>query len=386
MRPTIGLMCHDFWGGSGRISMDLVEQLGLNGYSAHAFTLSPPKTARPGGTLCRLHHVLPWSQTDRHSADLYREWTAEHYEIYLEMMKRGIKQHGIDLLHYHYAIPFAKIAADIRKSGLFPHLKIVGTLHGTDVTMPPRSFAYSEGLRDCLLEADLLTTVSIHHAELTKITFGLDEPPQVVPDFVDVSRYTLGKRFDFTGSDHLQKPKIVHISNFRPVKRPDQAVQVFASVRRQIDAKLWFAGNGPMRGEVGTLVRDVGLQDHVQFLGLIRDVPKILAQSDLVLITSREESFCLVALEAMAMGIPVLAPAIGGLSELITHGDNGLLYPPDDPEKAAKEAIEILTDSKKWWRIGRRAVQRASKFNRDDVAGIYEALYADLLSAKHQHA
>ena len=379
MRGTIGLMCHDSWGGSARTAMELGEQLAVNGCSVHTFTLSPPKSVRIGAKSYTSHSVYSWEQMGRHPAVLYREWTDEHYEAFFEILQHEIKKHQIELLHYHYVVPFAKIAADIRESDKFPDLRIVGTLHGTDVTKPPRSTVYADGLRNSLMRADILTTVSINHANLSKEVFKLDAPPVVIPDFVNSSRYEPGKRQKSVKADHLKRPRIVHISNFRAVKRPDQAVEIFSGIRATLDSELWFVGDGPMRAEVEALAEDFRLEDDIRFLGLTHEVPEILADSDLVLVTSREESFCLAALEGMMMGVPVLAPELGGLPELITHGESGLLYPPDAPAAAIKEAVEILTNPEKWHRIGTEAVKKVSSFSREIVTAKYETLYRDLL-------
>ncbi len=382
MPKTIGLMCHDFWGGSARTAMELGEQLAVNGCNVHIFTLSPPNSIRTRANSYVTHFVYSREQTDRNPAALYREWTDEHYEAFLKILEQGIEKHQIDLLHYHYAIPFAKVAADIRESNKFPTLRIVGTLHGTDVTNPPRNTVYVDGLRNSLVQADILTTVSINHANLSKKTFELDTLPVIVPGFVDLSKYEPAKRQESVKADHLEIPRIVHISNFRAVKRPDQAVEIFSSIRATVDSELWFVGDGPMKVEVEALAVDYGLGDKIRFLGLTHEVPEILAESDLVLVTSSEESFSLVALEGMIMGVPVLAPEVGGLPELITHGENGLLYPPDNPAAAAKEAVEILTDPEKWRKIGTEAVKKASNFEREIVTAKYEVLYGDLLSTK----
>ena len=360
--------------------MELVEQLALNGHRVHAFTLCPPKSAGPETTAYSLHHVLPWSQTKRHAAALYREWNEEHYAAYLEMLGQGIERHAIDILHYHYAVPFAKLAADIKQSGRFPDLKIVGTLHGTDVTGPPGNPVFAETLRASLLAADRLTTVSSHQANLIRDRFRLNgQPLRVIRNFVDLSKYDSGKRLQPSGYRAIRRSRILHVSNFRPVKRPEQAVQIFATVRRQVDAELCFAGDGPTKDDVIALVRERGLDSQVRFLGLMQDVSRVLANGHLLLVTSQEESFCLAALEAMAMGIPVLAPTIGGLPELIEHGVNGLLYPPDTPKHAAREAIDLLTNPEKWQNIAAQAVKRAARFKREDVVAEYEALYADML-------
>jgi len=372
----LGYMCHSSWGGSTRIAVNLAGEMALRGHEVHLFTLSPLKMRYRGEDLVKEHFAFPWSHIDCSPATLYTEWRREFIRAYRAKVIHAIKRHGLDILHYHYAVPFAEITKKIKAFSGFQAPWIIGTLHGTDVSNAAGDDRSK--LARSLKSADILTTVSCYHASLAERNFRLEEPPTVLPNFTDFHTHPVGGRLKWSRKRLPSKPRIIHISNFRPVKNPMQLVEIFAGIRRYIDADLWLVGDGPLKDEVNRRLRAKKLGPHVRHFGLTHDVGSLIAESDLLLVTSKIESFCLVALEAMVIGVPVLATDVGGLPELVDHGKTGLLYPIDSPQTAVNQAIEVLSNPAQWKRIARAALDKARKYNIRDGVSNYEKIYREL--------
>jgi N-acetyl-alpha-D-glucosaminyl L-malate synthase BshA len=216
---------------------------------------------------------------------------------------------------------------------------------------------------------DCLTTVSASHAELASRLLGI-EPPLVIPNFLDLADYRPQPKLP-TG----ERPRLIHISNFRPVKAPHEMVSIFARLLEQIEAELWLVGDGPGLEELKPRFEAEGLTGRIRFWGLQEKVAPILAQADLLLMTSVAESFCLVALEAMACGVPVLATRVGGVPEVVRHAETGFLYTVGDQGQAVEYGTKLLTDATLHDQFAHASLAQALKFDQSRVIGLYEQLY-----------
>jgi L-malate glycosyltransferase len=286
------------------------------------------------------------------------------------MVERILPAAGdLDVLHFHYAVPFAAITEEVGRR-LGPRApRLVGTLHGTDVTVFGRRPLRRVGLARRLAALDAMTTVSHSYAALAAKVFGV-AAPVVIPNFVDPERFRPPGR-----STPGRRPRLLHVSNFRPVKDPEMVARVFVRVRREIDAELWLVGDGQAMRSVHRVVRSAGVDRDVRLFGLRRDVAPIVRGADLLLVTSRSESFCLAALEAAACAVPAVASRVGGLPEVVADDETGLLYAPGDEGAATEAALRLLRDSERRHRMGVAARTRAMRFSAEAVVSRYEALY-----------
>jgi N-acetyl-alpha-D-glucosaminyl L-malate synthase BshA len=377
----IGIMCHSSFGGSARIATELATALVKRNHTVHLFTRSTPfgDWDTPEG-LTR-HQIVPSNGINAGSPDLYVNWPPEELQAYLASIMEVISSDGLDVLHFHYAVPFAFIAADVkRQCGLASPL-VVGTLHGTDVSTHGRNPFTGQQLAQALQQMDALTTVSENHAQLATDVLGLPSSTRVIPNFVDLSRFqptSNGK----VSSQISTRLKIAHVSNFRPVKQTQSIAKIFLQISKYIDAELWLVGDGEELDAVKALIRQSGVEDRVRYWGLQRDVSTILAQSDLLLMSSLAESFCLTALEAMACGVPVLATRVGGVPEVVVDGQTGILFENGDRETAVREAVGLLSDPVKHATMRAAAIRRASRFSRHKIAPKYVALYREFLDVR----
>jgi N-acetyl-alpha-D-glucosaminyl L-malate synthase BshA len=253
----------------------------------------------------------------------------------------------------------------------------VGTLHGTDVTVFGRQRS-APALATRLSATDALTTVSHSHARLATRLFGLPCPPLVIPNFVCLDRFPPVAPLP---AAHGRRPRIAHVSNLRPVKRPGAMARIFAGVRRRADAELWLVGDGDGRAAVDKILRRAGAERDVVRFGLRFDVEAILPHADALLVTSRSESFSLAALEAAACALPVVAPRVGGLPDVVRDKVTGLLHRPGDDRAAARALVGLLADPELRARMGIAARARATELSAAAVVPRYEDLYAGLLAA-----
>ncbi|MEW5958653.1 MAG: N-acetyl-alpha-D-glucosaminyl L-malate synthase BshA [Chloroflexota bacterium] len=372
----IGLMCLASFGGSARIATQLAVELAHRHHTVHLFTRTPPFDDRRyrNGRLT-LHTVAPTRETHLHPARLHVHWSAADYRLFLARVLDCIAAAGVDVLHFHYGVPFAFVAAEVRNRLGWATPLLVGTLHGTDVSIYGRDPDTGPRLAQALGSLDGLTTVSNSHAQLAARLFGLPEPPLIIPNFIDLSGFQSAPN----GQARPARPRIAHVSNFRPVKDTPTVARIFAGIRRRIDAELWLIGEGPELDQVKAILQQSGVERDVRYWGLQHEVGSILAQADLLLMTSRAESFCLAALEAMACGVPVLATNVGGLPEVVLDGETGCLFPLDAPELAVRLAVDLLSNPGLHQRMRQAAVKRAAGFSSHQIVPRYEALYQNLL-------
>ena len=310
-----------------------------------------------------------------------------------------IATEGLDVLHFHYAVPFAFVAAQVRHRLGQGSPVLVGTLHGTDVVVHGKDPVKGPQLSQALHHLDALTAVSASHARLSAEVFELRTRPEVIFDFVNLSKFRPQKHppptrprlepLDFArdvpdeggraGEEVHSGPRIVHISNFRPVKNPQSVAHIFVGIREQMKAELWLIGDGEGMEAVKSIVRQSRFEADVRYWGLQRDVAPLLAQADLLLMASSYESFCLVALEAMACGVPVLATKVGGLPEVVVHGETGFLYPVGDHDSAVRLAVSLLSDPTRHQAMREAAARHARRFGSKQIVPVYEDLYQRFL-------
>ena len=368
----IGIMCHSSFGGSARIATELAIGLAKRGHIVHLFARSLPFGYWDASSDVHLHIITSPAENTLHPAELHIDWLDKEFEAYLsEVMKIAIT---LDVLHFQYAVPFAYVADEVRRRLGAASPLVMGTLHGTDVSIHGRDPVRGPKLIQALQSADVLTTVSVSHSRLSAEIFGLTTLPHVIQNFVDLEKFH-PRDVDAFALSPGRKLRISHISNFRAVKQPEVMAQVFLKIREKMEAELWLIGDGPEMDGVKTFFRKNGLEGDVRYWDIQQEVAGLLAQTDLLLITSRMESFCLAALEAMACGVPVVAPCVGGIPEVVMDGKTGLLYNVDQPEQAVQSAMEILSDPVRYNQMSVSAFQHARNYDRHKGVLDYEDLY-----------
>lgn len=379
MTLQIGLMCHRGVGGSARVAVDLGNALASRGHAVHVFARTHPLGGfadfSPG---LSFHPLKEGDGYAPASADLDANWSPADLAALAERVVSVARSPGLDVLHFHYAVPFASVAGEIRRRLGKAAPPLVGTLHGTDVSQHGRS---DPELGPALATVDALTTVSQSHRTLAMRTFRLREPPELIPNFVDTARFRPASAEWSNG----RRARIIHVSNFRTVKDPEAVARVFAQVRQRMDSELWLVGDGDGMPAVRAILRTVGLSRDVRFFGLNGVVEELLPRTDLLLLTSRTESFSLAALEAAACGVPVVGPRVGGLPEVVADGETGVLYHPGDESAAAAAVLRLLADDQHLDRMRRRSVQRARAFSSETMVPRYERLYRRVLDGANGH-
>jgi N-acetyl-alpha-D-glucosaminyl L-malate synthase BshA len=289
----------------------------------------------------------------------------------------------LDLLHVHYAIPHSVSALLARSMAAPRRLPFITTLHGTDITLVGNDRSYLPITRFSIEQSDGVTAISRYLKDRTLEEFEVRRPIEVIPNFVNCDVYMRADdpqlRAQWAPGG---EPILMHLSNFRPVKRITDVVEIFALVREKMPAKLVMIGDGPDRGTAEWLVRQKCLSRDVFFLGKQDRVQEKLGLADLFLLPSDLESFGLAALEAMACEVPVIATDVGGLPEVVTHGVDGYLVAPRDVAAAAKYALDILTRADRGREMGRQArINARKRFCAEDVIPLYEAYYQQVLGS-----
>lgn len=370
----IGMVCYPTFGGSGIVASELGHELAKLGHEIHFISYDIP---------ARLNQFQ--KNIYFHDVEIPRYPLLE-FQLYSLALSGKIidvvKYEKIDLLHVHYAIPHAIsgiLARDIMSGSA--NFKVVTTLHGTDVTLVGMEPTFLPIVKYSLDKSDGITAVSKFLKDKTIQNFDISNEIEVIPNFVNTDEY---KRADLPELKHQFAPNgekiIIHISNFRPVKRVPDVIKVFYDVQKSVPAKLILVGDGPDRREAEELCRNLGICQHVRFLGKMTSFIELLSIADLFLLPSQSESFGLAALEAMACEVPVIGSNIGGIPELIDHGEAGYVAEFGDTERMSRYAIELLTTPKKWSSFSQKARQIAvEKFNSDFVVNQYLELYNKVL-------
>lgn len=384
---NIGMMCHSSLGGSVRIGTELSAELARRGHSVHLFTLGVPFGAWGTTAGVTPHPVPPHHLRPRHPSDLYVDWSTSESDAFLERLLHVIETDRLDVLHFHYAVPFAFLAARLKHTLGQASPGLVGTLHGTDVSIYGRDAEKGPLLSEALMRLDAVTTVSLSHARLSAEVFGLPHPPQVIPNFVDLDRFHPRRRretsgpagFRAGGEPGLDRPaRIVHVSNLRPIKAIESVTLIFLGIRRRLEAELWLVGDGPDIAIAKSLLEENGYSSDLVLWGLCDDVAPVLASADLLLMPSHSESFCLAALEAMACGVPVLATNVGGLPEVVVDGETGSLFQLGDYSTAVDLAVGLLSDRQMHSRMSMAGRAHAEAFDVHKIVPAYERLYSTI--------
>jgi N-acetyl-alpha-D-glucosaminyl L-malate synthase BshA len=373
---NIGISCYPTYGGSGVIAAELGKALAERGHKIHFISYAVP--IRLDGFVGNIvYHEVEISSYPLFDFPLYTPALASK-------IVEVARFEQLDILHAHYAIPHA-ISAYLAKQILGANgPKIVTTLHGTDITLVGLEPSYLAVMKFSIEQSDGVTAVSRFLKEKTLTNYHIDKDIQVIPNFVDTGKY---RRIDASKIRWTLAPSgekvLVHVSNFRTVKRVQDVVRIFDSVRKKVPSRLLLIGDGPERSNCEQLVRELGIMDEVRFLGKQIELVELLSASDLFLIPSQSESFGLSALEAMACELPVIASSVGGLPELIVHGETGYIAEIGDIDRMARYATDLLTSEVKYKAFSSASRRRAvESFASDRIIDQYEHYYEQVLSAR----
>jgi L-malate glycosyltransferase len=371
----IGITCYPTYGGSGAVATELGVALAARGHEVHFITYQQP---------FRLPVFQPRIFFHEVEVGRYPLFEFPPYDLALAVrMHEVVLRHKLELLHLHYAIPHATsawIAREmLRETG--NDVRLITTLHGTDITIVGQDPSFHAITKFSIEKSDRLTAVSQYLRDETYHAFGCTAcNVQVIHNFIDPTIYDRTAypqmlRQEIEGSG---RKVLMHVSNFRPVKRVRDVVRVFAQVRREVPSVLVMVGDGPDRIEAQDEAHALGVEGDVSFLGRLESVAPLLAGADLFLLPSQTESFGLSALEALASGVPVVASRTGGLPEVVRDGETGVLRPVGDIEGMARAAIDILCNQDRWQAMSDMAAQDArQRFALEEVVPQYEALYRD---------
>ena len=378
----IGITCYPTYGGSGVVATELGIELAALGHQVHFISYSQPfrLTGRNEGIF---YHEVPVSN--------YPLFEFPPYDLALASRMAEVAEfYDLDLLHVHYAIPHSVSALLARQilASKGRRLPFVTTLHGTDITLVGLDRSYLPITKYAIQESDGVTCISAYLKEKTVESFGITRPIEVVTNFVNCDVYVPINDEQKRAEERARfaaphEPILMHLSNFRPVKRVVDVVKVFAQVAREMPAQLVLVGDGPDRSAAEWLAHDKGIQARVHFLGKQERVNELLPLADLMLMPSEMESFGLAALEAMACKVPAIATRVGGVPELIDDGETGLLYPVGDVDGMAKGALSLLSDRPRLEAMREAARKMAQKrFCASLVVPRYVRYYEEVLKTR----
>ena len=362
---NIGIICYPTFGGSGIVATELGKQLS-NKYFIHFISYKKPVRFDDTNKNIKYHKV---------DVPNYPLFEYPPYELALTAkIVQIVQEFNLDLLHVHYAIPHAYAAVNAKKILMEKdiHIPIVTTLHGTDITLVVTNPHLMSAVNYAINKSDIVTTVSEDLKMKTLDFFNVNHEIQVIPNFISCQK--IEHNFNIE-----TKKRIIHISNFRPVKRAHDVVKVFQGILSEIDSELIMIGDGPDLNSVISLTQKLNLQDSVRFLGKSKDIDGFLKYSDLFLLPSETESFGLVALEAMSFGVPVISSNMGGVTELVIHGFNGYNCMVGDVNMMISKSLELLRDANLFTAMSKNAYATAKKYDIIKIVSRYEQLYLNLL-------
>jgi N-acetyl-alpha-D-glucosaminyl L-malate synthase BshA len=371
----IGITCYPTYGGSGVVATELGLELAARGHEVHFISYAMPVriTAATG----RVHF---------HEVEMLNYPLFDHppYALALATQMANVAvNESLDLLHVHYAIPHS-VSAYLARAMLKPHkLPFVTTLHGTDITLVGTDRSYLPITRFSIEESNAVTAISEYLRRVTLRELAIRRSVEVIPNFVNCDVFRPAddpcRRQEFASRE---EKVVVHLSNFRPVKRVPDVIEIFASIRKELPAKLLMIGDGPERTIAEWLVRERQLSKDVFFLGKQNQVQELLNCADVLLLPSDLESFGLAALEGMACGVPAVCSDVGGVPEVLQDGVEGYLVPPRDVKAMAARALDILTDPERHAQMGKAARGRAlAVFCSNNIIPLYENLYKRILNS-----
>ena len=373
---NIGITCYPTYGGSGVVATELGKVLASKGHQVHFISYALPQ---------RLSHFIENIFFHEVEISSYPLFEFQLYSLALtSKIIEVMRYEKLDLLHVHYAIPHAVSGYLARQIMLKTNedMKMVTTLHGTDITLVGLEPSFLPLVKFSIEESSGVTAVSRFLKEKTITNYHIEKDIAVIHNFVDTELFKPCQGDNFRGhiAPHGEKV-LVHTSNFRPVKRVPDVVRIFHKIRKEIPAKLLLVGDGPDRSECERLTRELELKADVLFLGKQDGLTEILSASDIFLMPSQSESFGLSALEAMACGVPVVSSSVGGLPELINHDETGYIAEIGDIDRMAKYALDLLTNEKKFERFSINSRERAvNSFDKNIIVPQYEEYYKEILN------
>lgn len=375
----IGILCYPTFGGSGVVATELGKALATKGHSVHFITYSQP---------VRLEHFYENVFYHEVSVADYPLFEYAPYETALTSKLVDVARYEkLDLVHVHYAIPHASVAYMARciMESQGQKLPFITTLHGTDITLVGKNQSYNPVVTFAINQSDAVTAVSQSLKEDTFRNFKICKQIEVIPNFIDLQRFTRQRKDHFRVAIAPNNEKlIIHASNFRPVKRVSDVIKIFNIIAKQIPSKLLLIGDGPDRNNCEKESRETEASEHIRFLGKMDMVEEILSVGDLFILPSETESFGLAALEAMACQVPVISTNTGGLKELNVEGVTGFMSEVGDVESMAQNAIQILSDNSTLLKFKNQALARAKTFDIREILPIYEDLYNRVIAESNR--
>jgi len=367
----IGIVCYPTFGGSGVVATELGMALADKGHEVHFITYNQPVRLDFFSHRLHFHEVV---------LEEYPLFQYQPYELALSSkMVEVVEKYKLEVLHVHYAIPHAYAAYMAKKmledKGI--KVKVVTTLHGTDITLVGSHPTYKTAVEFSINKSDEVTTVSNSLKEDTLRLFNIEKDIKVVYNFIDGEKYDKAHQGECKRIA-LANPEeriLTHVSNFRPVKRTNDVIKIFNEVQKEVPSKLLMVGDGPERLKAENLAKELQIEDKVLFLGNSNEVAKILCYSDVFLLPSETESFGLAALEAMAAGTAVISTNTGGLPEVNIHGETGYLSNLGDVDDMAKNSIKILQDEALLNQFKQSGKKHIKLFSLENILPVYEEIY-----------
>lgn len=372
----IGIVCYPTYGGSGVVATELGMALAAKGHQVHFITYSQPVRLGDFNSNIFFHEVV---------VSEYPLFQYEPYEVTLTSKMVDVAEHEqLDLLHVHYAIPHASAAylakQILKEKGI--NIPIVTTLHGTDITLVGKDPSFEPVISFSIQHSDAVTAVSESLKQDTYTHFKTKKDIAVIPNFICLDKYKPTKGCARSAFAKESEKIVMHVSNFRKVKRVEDVVRVFRKLRSKINAKLVLVGDGPERMNVERLCRELEVHNDTRFLGKVKDVEELLGFADVFLLPSESESFGLAALEAMAASIPVVSTNTGGLPEVNVQGKTGFLTNVGDVDGMAEFTLEILTNDELCAEMRINARKRAEEFSLENILPMYMKVYEEVIGNK----
>ncbi len=371
---NIGIVCYPTFGGSGVVATELGIALADKGHEVHFITYRQPVRLNALSRNIHFHEVF---------VEEYPLFKFQPYELALSSkLVAVIKQYNLEILHVHYAIPHAYAAymakQMLKEEGI--EIPIVTTLHGTDITLVGSHPNYKTAVEFSINNSDMVTAVSKSLRDDTLRLFDVRKDIEVIYNFIDFEKYAVQNKADCKRSSLANKNEklITHVSNFRPVKRISDVIDIFYKIQQKIPSRLLMVGDGPESEAAEKQVCNLGIDEKVLFLGNSDEVNKILCFSDLFILPSRTESFGLAALEAMAANTPVISTNTGGLPEVNMNGETGFTSDVGNIEEMAKNAIYILENEQRLEQFKVNALNFAQRFSLERILPTYEELYRNV--------
>jgi L-malate glycosyltransferase len=365
---NIGICCYPSHGGSGVVATELGKHLAARGHEIAFISYAAP---------LRLTDLPP--RVSFHEVEIEQYPLLKHFPYTLALASKlaeVIETRDLDILHAHYAIPFGAASLLAKQIARKPSLKVVLTLHGTDITLVGNNASFKPVTKMTIEDADAVSVVSHFLQEETVRQFNVQRHVEVIYNFIDPERHGLEPCPCIPQCAEQSQKTLMHISNFRPVKRIRDVVDVFARIADVVDSRLILVGDGPDAPIAREMASEYGLLDRIKFVGVVDRVAPLLARADAFLLPSSTESFGLVALEAMASGVPVIASDVGGIPEVVEHGRTGFLAPVGDVDSMAQYAINLLQDEALHRRVADEAQKQAKeRFDYRLIVPHYEQLY-----------